>query len=80
MKKILGIALLMSAAVSLPAFVSVAQAGALDELIAVGQTSQEAVEAPTDEEAKDLSGQGFDTPQDDSDDDDSGDDDSGDDE
>lgn len=38
------------------------QADALDELIAIEESSQEAVVAPSDEEAKELSGEGFDTP------------------
>jgi hypothetical protein len=42
--------------------VGTVRAGALEELEAVNETSQEAVTAPTDEEAKELSGQGFDTP------------------
>lgn len=38
------------------------RAGALDELIAIEESSQEAVVAPSEEEAKELSGEGFDTP------------------
>lgn len=34
----------------------------VETLEAIEETSQEAVVAPSDEEAKDLSGQGFDTP------------------
>lgn len=46
------------------------QAGALDELIAIEESSQEAVVAPSEEEAKELSGEGFDTPSTSSDDED----------
>jgi len=53
---------LMAIAPGVPAFADDESSDAETQLEQVEETSQEAVVAPSDEDAKDLSGQGFDTP------------------